>query len=246
MQSRLEHELEVIGQCGYAPLFLIVEEILNYARQQGVPISSRGSAASSLVAHCLGITIPDPLRLNLYFERFLNPARATPPDIDTDLCSRRRESVIRHVYDHFGADRVATVCTINRFRSRSACVRWPKPTDCRQNRSAGWLRACPTAGMVHRTAGQRAKTLMQNWLKQYPSPLYQAIFQHAAELIGLPHHLSVHPGGVVISPGPMTDLVPTQMACQGRDHHPIRPGSHRTPGTGQDRPAGHPRPDRDR
>ena len=118
--SRLEHELEVIGECGYAPLFLIVEQILNHARQQGVPISSRGSAASSLVAHCLGITSPDPLRLNLYFERFLNPARATPPDIDTDLCPRRRESVIRYVYDAFGADRVATVCTINRFRSRSA------------------------------------------------------------------------------------------------------------------------------
>ena len=72
------------------------------------------------MAHCLGITSPDPIRLNLYFERFLNPARATPPDIDTDLCSRRRDEVIRFVYQRFGEDRVATVCTINRFRSRSA------------------------------------------------------------------------------------------------------------------------------
>ncbi len=83
-------------------------------------VSSRGSAASSLVAHCLGITSPDPLRLDLYFERFLNPARTTPPDIDTDLCSRRRDLVIQHVFESTGADRVAMVGTINRFRPRSA------------------------------------------------------------------------------------------------------------------------------
>ena len=119
-QARLDHELAVIGEYGYASLFLIVEEILNFARQEGIPFSSRGSAASSLVAHCLGITSPTRSALNLYFERFLNPARATPPDIDTDLCSRRRDEVIRFVYQRFGEDRVATVCTINRFRSRSA------------------------------------------------------------------------------------------------------------------------------
>ena len=93
IQTRLDHELEVISHMGFEPIFLIVEDILNFARETGVPYSSRGSAASSLVAHCLGITSPDPLRLNLYFERFLNPARVTPPDIDTDLCSRRRDSV---------------------------------------------------------------------------------------------------------------------------------------------------------
>jgi DNA polymerase III subunit alpha len=110
----------VIARLGYEPIFLIVEDVLNYARETGVPYSSRGSAASSLVAHCLGITSPDPLRLNLYFERFLNPARQTPPDIDTDLCSRRRDSVIQHVFDTYGSDRVAMVGTINRFRPRSA------------------------------------------------------------------------------------------------------------------------------
>ncbi|MGB6420932.1 MAG: hypothetical protein WBF05_03750, partial [Anaerolineales bacterium] len=71
IQTRLNHELEVIGDCGYAPLFLVMEEIVNFTRQNGIPISSRGSAASSLVAHCLGITNPDPIRLDLYFERFL-------------------------------------------------------------------------------------------------------------------------------------------------------------------------------
>jgi DNA polymerase III alpha subunit len=113
IRDRLDHELSVIGECGYASLFLIMEEILGYARQQGIPFSSRGSAASSLVAHCLHITSPDPIRLNLYFERFLNPARATPPDIDTDLCSRRRDEVINFVYQRFGKDQVATICTVN-------------------------------------------------------------------------------------------------------------------------------------
>ncbi len=120
VRERLDHELEVIARMGFEPIFLIVEEILNFARQTGVPFSSRGSAASSLVAHCLGITSPDPLRLDLYFERFLNPARTTPPDIDTDLCSRGRDRVIQHVFDTYGAERVAMVGTINRFRPRSA------------------------------------------------------------------------------------------------------------------------------
>ncbi len=215
VQSRLEHELALIGQCGYAPLFLIVEEILDYARQQGVPISSRGSAASSLVAHCLGITSPDPLRLNLYFERFLNPARATPPDIDTDLCSRRREDVIRHVYDHFGSDRVATVCTINRFRSRSALREVAKAYGLPTEQVSRLAESLPHRWYGPPNRRSAREDPYAELAEGYPSPLYQTIFAHASELIGLPHHLSVHPGGVVISPGPMTDLVPTQMASKG-------------------------------
>ncbi|MBE0699069.1 MAG: PHP domain-containing protein, partial [Anaerolineaceae bacterium] len=79
--SRLEHELGVIEERGYEPIFLIAEEMIAFARENGIPSASRGSASSSLVAHCMGITTPDPLELDLYFERFLNPARSTPPDI---------------------------------------------------------------------------------------------------------------------------------------------------------------------
>ena len=101
--------MEIITGMGYEPIFLIVEDILNRARQLGIPTSSRGSAASSLVAHCLDITSPDPLALNLYFERFLNPARKKPPDIDTDIDSSRRDEVIKYVFDAYGTDRVAMV-----------------------------------------------------------------------------------------------------------------------------------------
>jgi len=214
IRSRLDHELNVIGGRGYAPLFLIMEEILTYARQTGVPTSSRGSAASSLVAHCLGITSPDPIRLNLYFERFLNPARSTPPDIDTDLCSRRRGSVIEHVSQTYGPDRVAMVCTINRFRDRSAL------------REAAKAHGLPPADIKTLTdslpyrgwggPGARSKDDPYSALSaQYSSPQYQAIFRDASSLLGLPRHLSVHPGGVVITPGPMTDLAPTQPANIG-------------------------------
>jgi len=120
IKERLDHELRVIEEKGYAPLFLIMEEIVAHARQSGIPISSRGSAASSLVAYCLEITTPDPLKLNLFFERFLNPARGSPPDIDTDICSRRRDEVIKFVYQRYGGEHVAMVATINRFRRRSA------------------------------------------------------------------------------------------------------------------------------
>jgi DNA-directed DNA polymerase III PolC len=211
IQARLDHELEVIARMGFEPIFLIVEDIMDFARQTGVPFSSRGSAASSLVAHCLGITSPDPLRLNLYFERFLNPARTTPPDIDTDLCSRRRDSVIQHVFDTYGSDRVAMVGTINRYRPRSALGDVAK-----------------AHGLEPMKVRELASQLPHSWWARFeeseegkdpPSPFaelraihsaqpYQTIFDDAEAILKLPRHLSMHPGGVIVAPGTLTDLVP--------------------------------------
>ncbi len=215
LQTRLDHELAVIGEYGYSSLFLIVEEILNFARQEGIPFSSRGSAASSLVAHCLGITSPDPIRLNLYFERFLNPARATPPDIDTDLCSRRRDEVIRFVYQRFGEDRVATVCTINRFRSRSALREVAKAYGLPAEEVSTLADSLPYRWFGPSSRGSGKEEPFAELSERYRSPSHQSMFTDAAALIGIPHHLSVHPGGVVISPGPLTDLAPTQVASKG-------------------------------
>lgn len=215
IMARLDYELEVIQNLAYESLFLIVEDILHYARQQGVPTSSRGSAASSLVAHCLGITSPDPLALNLYFERFLNPARATPPDIDTDLCSRRRDLVLHYVYQRFGADRVAMVNTINRFRRRSALRETAKAYGLNSAQVSQLTNALPNRwyGPPERTdsAGTPYAELAERFTDQ-PNP---SIFRDAAAIIGLPHHLSVHPGGVVVSPGALLDLVPTQVTAKG-------------------------------
>ena len=215
IQGRLEHELTVIEACGYASLFLIVAEILSYARRQGVPVSSRGSAASSLVAHCLGITSPDPVRLNLYFERFLNPARATPPDIDTDLCSRRRDGVIQHVYEQYGSERVAMVCTLNRFRHRSALREVAKAYGLDPDEVNTLAKNLPQRWYGPLDADEENQPPFAGLAKLYPAPLYQLIFRDAEALLGKPHHLSIHPGGVVIAPGRLTDLAPTQMASKG-------------------------------
>ncbi|MFZ0533565.1 MAG: DNA polymerase III subunit alpha [Anaerolineales bacterium] len=215
LQARLDHELSVIDEYGYTSLFLIVEEILNFARHEGIPFSSRGSAASSLVAHCLGITSPDPIRLNLYFERFLNPARATPPDIDTDLCSRRRDEVIRFVYRRFGEDRVATVCTINRFRSRSALREVAKAYGLPPGEVSVLADSLPYRWYGPPNRGGGHEDPFAELSERYRTPTHQSIFKDAAALIGFPHHLSVHPGGVVISPGALTDLAPTQVAAKG-------------------------------
>jgi DNA-directed DNA polymerase III PolC len=209
IQARLDHEIEVIARMGFEPIFLIVEDILDFARQTGVPYSSRGSAASSLVAHCLGITSPDPLRLNLYFERFLNPARTTPPDIDTDLCSNRRDSVIQHVFDTYGTDRVAMVATINRFRPRSALGDVAKAHGLEPARVREMVNRLPYsfwARFEERDAEGQAISPFADLRAAYPA--HALIFDEAEALLKLPRHLSVHPGGVIVAPGPLTDLVP--------------------------------------
>lgn len=231
VQERLERELGVISSLGFEPIFLIMEEIIHFARSNGVPVSSRGSAASSLVAHCLGITSPDPLALNLYFERFLNPARATPPDIDTDLCSRRRDSVIQHVFDRYGEDRVAMVGTINRYRPRSALSDVAKahgfpPAEIRM------LTAQLPYWFFHADGAEDAQPASETPYRElesrFPAARYRPVFQEAAALLGVPRHLSVHAGGIVVTPGPLTDLLPVQRANKGiritqLDHKMLEP-----------------------
>jgi len=208
LSNRIDQELAVIAERGYEPIFLIVEEIMAFTRKTGIPTSSRGSAASSLVAHCLGITSPDPLRLNLYFERFLNPARTTPPDIDTDICSRGRETVIEHVFDQYGRERVAMVATINRFRPRSALGEAAKAHGLKPSEIRSLTQNLPHHYFgAHRSERDHP---FDEISRKYQQPRDQAIFADAAALLDLPRHLSVHAGGLVISPGPMIDRVPVQ------------------------------------
>jgi len=210
IQQRLDHELEIISKMGFEPVFLIVEDVLRFARQTGVPYSSRGSAASSLVAHCLEITSPDPLRLNLYFERFLNPARTTPPDIDMDLCSRRRDSVIQHVFDTYGAERVAMVGTINRYRPRSALSDVAKAHGLELSKVRELSNQLPQAfwARFETSADGKSASPFGALRTAYPSQTYQTIFDEAEAILKLPRHLSMHPGGVIVAPGALTDLVP--------------------------------------
>lgn len=210
IQQRLDYELDIIAKRGFEPVFLIVEELLDFAREKGIPFSSRGSAASSLVAHCIGITSPDPLRLNLYFERFLNPARTSPPDIDTDLSSRHRDQVIQHVFDVYGADRVAMVGTINRFRPRSALGDVAKAHGLSET-AVRELTATLPYGFFARMDAEESEeedkpSPFAELQQKYPQ--YKNLYEEADALLGIPRHLSVHAGGLVVAPGAMTSLVP--------------------------------------
>ncbi|MCE1253960.1 MAG: DNA polymerase III subunit alpha [Anaerolineae bacterium] len=210
VRERLEYELKVIEQMGYEPIFLIVEEILNYARNQGVPYSSRGSAASSLVAHCLDITGPDPLELNLFFERFLNPARSTPPDIDTDLCSRRRDAVIRHVFEVYGAERVAMVGTINRYRPRSALGDVAKTFGWPAGRIRELSSQLPGAFFARRQSEENDKaddSPFKHLIQADLTPDEMQVVKQAEAILKLPRHLSVHAGGLIVAPEKLTDLI---------------------------------------
>ena len=247
IQARLDHELEVIARMGFEPIFLIVEDIMDFARQTGVPFSSRGSAASSLVAHCLGITSPDPLRLNLYFERFLNPARTTPPDIDTDLCSRRRDSVIRHVFDTYGSDRVAMVGTINRYRPRSALGDVAKAYGLEPSKVRELASQLPHSWWARFEESEEGKDPPSPFAElraTHPEPFYQTIFNDAEAILKLPRHLSMHPGGIIVAPGALTDLVPVMRSGgKGVVITQLDLEAVEVFGTGEDRPAGHSRSD---
>ena len=219
IQARLDHELEVISHQGFEVIFLIVQEVLDYARTQEIQFSSRGSAASSLVAHCLHITSPDPIRLNLYFERFLNPARSTPPDIDTDIDSNRREELIHHIFERYGRKRVAMVATINRFRPRSAVADVAKAFGLSPKESHILSKEMPHSFFAARSSFHNHDFLAEqfaNLAGKYRGSPYQDIFRISQAIIGLPRHLSVHPGGVVIAPGHMTQWVPV-MAGGSKD-----------------------------
>ncbi|MHC4352391.1 MAG: PHP domain-containing protein, partial [Planctomycetota bacterium] len=118
--KRLEHELTVIQKNKFSDYFLVVHDIVNFAKQSAIPVEVRGSAAGSLVSYVLGFTRVCPIENNLYFERFMNPGRKDCPDIDIDLCWRRRDDVIEYCYDNWGSEHVAMISNINRYRRKSA------------------------------------------------------------------------------------------------------------------------------
>jgi DNA-directed DNA polymerase III PolC len=211
IEDRLNHELETIAARGYAPLFLIMADILEFAAEAGVPSASRGSASSSLVAHCLDITTPDPIELNLYFERFLNPARESAPDIDTDLCSTRREKVIRFVYERYGHENVAMVATINRLQYRSALREVAKAHGLPESEIKALSSKVPRRSWGPR--GQPKSSPYDDLERMFPQ--HSQIFRDARAVRKFPRHLSVHPGGIVVSPVPLTDLLPLHLAGKG-------------------------------
>ena len=213
IETRLRKEIDVIDKLGYAPYFLVVADIVRFARQQSVPISPRGSASSSVVAYCLGIHDIDPIAHNLYFERFLSLERRDPPDIDLDLCSHRRDEVIQYVYQKYGADHVAMVCTYATLRARYALREVGKVCGLPEERISQLSDQLP--GFWHPGAGRELKAAQAELIEQARDDTERLVLEMSRTLDGTPHHLSVHPGGIVIAPGSITDIVPLQYATKG-------------------------------
>jgi DNA polymerase III subunit alpha len=211
--ARLHKEIQVIDALGYGAYFLVVADIVRFAREQRVPVSPRGSASSSVVAFCLGIHDVDPIAHNLYFERFLSLERRDPPDIDLDLCSHRRDEVINYVYQKYGADHVAMVCTYATLQPRSALREVAKVYGLSEARLGELAHDLPR--WWHPAARQEAQEAQAQLLEKARDSLEREAIEMSQALTGAPHHLSVHPGGIVIAPDPITDLVPLQYATKG-------------------------------
>ncbi len=213
VRARLDHELAIIEDKGLCDYFLIVWDIVRFAREQGIRCTGRGSAGDSLVSYVLGITHVDPLANDLLFERFLNPERRNMPDIDVDFDTRRRDEVTRYVYDTYGAEHVAAVCTVNTFRARSAI------------REIGHA-----LGFSDEEIGRIASLFphiraadIDEALERYPELRDAAVdvedkrllIELAQEISGFPRHLSVHVGGLLIGARPLTEMVPLELASKG-------------------------------
>lgn len=248
----LAHELAVIGQLGLANYFLIVWDIMRFAREQGIRCQGRGSAANSLVAYLLGITPIDPLAHDLVFERFLSIERPTLPDIDIDFDAMRREEVIQYVYQRYGREHAAMACTLVTFRQRSAvrdvgrALELPpelidlvataadrisldealgevleswKMGDSPKTQQRSGVPAADQADLrrsgtgddaAHRSDGAHRSDA----LRPAASPAtWQMLLRLCQEIRGLPRHLGIHNGGMVLSGTPLARVMPLEPAA---------------------------------
>ncbi len=212
VMARVERELRVIGDLGFADYFLIVHGLASFARRRGIPCVGRGSAASSLVAYALRLTSVDPLRYDLPFERFLSPARTDCPDIDLDIDWRGRDDVIRFAYDTYGEERVAMISTHVTFQARAAVrevgkvLGLPPPEVDRLVDHLPWRLSSAL------DPARRPPELASLPLDREP---WRSLLRAAAALDGLPRHLSIHTGGIVVGDGPLADSLPLERSAKG-------------------------------
>jgi len=207
--ERIEFELGVIDRMGFNGYFLVVKDIIDNARLQNVPVGpGRGSAAGSIIAYLLDITLIDPLKYGLLFERFLNPDRISMPDIDIDFCAQGRGKVIDYIVQRFGRDSVTQIITFGTLGAKSVI------------KDVARVLSVPAseANAITKTISGAAKSLDEA-VKEYPefasliknNDLYQSIFTHSKVLEGLVRQTGIHAAGVVIAPGDLTEYVP--LAC---------------------------------
>jgi DNA-directed DNA polymerase III PolC len=209
LQARLDLELGIIGRKGFADYFLVVRDIVRH----GPTHCGRGSVANSVVSYCLGITHVDPISSKLVFERFLNLERRDPPDIDLDFPWDERDQVLEYVFRRYPRLHSAMVANHNCFQPRGALREVAKV----HGRPAGEIREVTRRIPFFEDGERRLPELVAthpNFRGLNLTSQWEAFARTAEGLVGLPRHLSVHAGGVVITPTPLTDYVPVEPAAK--------------------------------
>ena len=213
--KRLQYELKIINQVGFAGYFLIVRDIVRFAKQNNIPVGpGKGSSAGSLVSYLLNITEVDPLKYQLFFERFLNPERIDLPDIDIDFGQLGREKVISYIFKKFGHNRVTHVSTTSTYAARSAIRDTGRalgflPQEI--NKIAQLMPIFSSPGVI-KASLKHLPELQKLPCDQEP---LKSLFSFAQTIEGKPRHLSVHASSMIISDRPLSEVVPLEMTNQG-------------------------------
>ena len=211
-RAQLTHELSVIAHTGLAGYFLVVWDIVRFARSQGIRCQGRGSAANSVVAYLLDITPADPLRHDLLFERFLSEGTHTMPDIDVDFGADRREEVIQYVYERYGQEHVAMVCNVVTYRARSALRDVAKALAFPPDVIDRAAKALDTRSTVVAAEQLLQAQLADTETVQAPPLPWQTLSRLLRDMEGVPRHLSIHVGGMLITAAPLVEVVPVEWA----------------------------------
>ncbi|MCX6738469.1 MAG: DNA polymerase III subunit alpha, partial [Candidatus Parcubacteria bacterium] len=214
--DRIEYELNIIKTKGYSPYFLVVSDLLRFAREAGIMTNVRGSGAGSLCSYLIGITLVDPLEYKLPFERFLNPERPSAPDIDMDYADNRRDEVIEYAKRKYGADHVAQIGTFGTMAARGAvkdvarALGYPYATGDRISK------IIPMGSQGFPMTINHALEIVPELKEMYDKESdVKEIIDLAKKLEGCVRHISVHAAGVVISPSILSDFTPSQMDPKG-------------------------------
>ena len=209
-RKQLQYEMDMIRKMGFVDYFLIVSDFIAFAKGNGIPVGpGRGSAAGSMVSYCLNITDLDPMKYNLYFERFLNPERVSMPDIDIDFCIRRRQEVIDYVNRKYGSDHVAQIVTFGTMAARGAVRDVGRVLGMPYGDVDAVAKLIPSGpGALHITLEDALKLSKQLKDAYDGNPQVKKLIDTAMAIEGMPRNTSTHAAGVVITSRPVCDYVP--------------------------------------
>ncbi|MBI2100895.1 MAG: DNA polymerase III subunit alpha [Candidatus Vogelbacteria bacterium] len=215
-EERTRRELAIINQKGYSPYFLVVADLIAFSRGRGIYTNTRGSAAGSLVSYLLGITNVDPLEYELPFERFLNPDRPSPPDIDMDFADKRRDEVIEYAKSKYGNDRVAQIGTFGSMMAKAAVRDIARALGQPYAVGDRLANLIPFGSQGFPMTIDRARQITPELKTAYErEPEAKEILDIAEKIEGNPRHISVHAAGVIIAPTALSNFVPLQLDPKG-------------------------------